>query len=145
VCARQDGSGRSNNLAPEARWHGCEFGAGGGAKKKWASEIVERLDRLANKRDPRAASERYRLDYDRHQDDLLQQESFYQLSSYQKKVWTVWDTTLEAIDVRYGKLHVRGLLTFLAHFDRGNIQDEVFRLASLGLPGSGGVAMLGRR
>jgi hypothetical protein len=114
---------------------------------KMASEIVERLDRLAlavdlagvyigEQRDPRAALERYRLDYDRHQDDLPQQESFYQLSSYQKTVWTVWDTTLEAVDVRYGKLHVRGLLTFLAHFDRGNIQDELFRLASLGLPGS---------
>jgi tetratricopeptide (TPR) repeat protein len=74
----------------------------------------------------------YLVDYDRHQDDLLKHPSFYKLSSYNKTVWTVWDKSLATIETKYPKLHVNHLLTLLAYFDRGNIQDELFRLASVG-------------
>lgn len=119
-----------------------------------AGEIIERLGGLAlavdmvgayigDQPDRRVALQQYRFDYDRHKDTLLQQEPFYRLSSYEKTVWTVWDTTLETIERRYPKLHARDLLTFLAYFDRGNIQDELFRLASLGLPAAGGLLCSG--
>jgi tetratricopeptide (TPR) repeat protein len=118
-----------------------------------ASKIVKRLGWLAlavdlagayigEQPDRHAALQQYPADYDRHKDDLLQQESFCKLSAYEKSLWTVWNTTLDAIEARYRDMRipeekipkVRNLLTFLAHFDRGNIQDELFRLASLGYP-----------
>jgi len=81
-----------------------------------------------------AALQQYLVEYEQHEDDLLQQESFRQLEPHEKTVWTVWDTTMDAIERRYPELHARDLLTLLAHFHRGLIQDELFRLASQGLP-----------
>ena len=81
-----------------------------------------------------AALKRYLANYGKHQDALLQSDYFKGLSPYDKTVWTVWDTTLETIERRHPEPRARLLLAFLAHFNREIIQDELFRLASLGFP-----------
>jgi hypothetical protein len=43
----------------------------------------------------------------------------------------VWDTSLESIERKYPELKAGVLFTFLTRFDRGSIQNEVFRLSSL--------------
>ncbi|PLN86207.1 hypothetical protein BDW42DRAFT_109905 [Aspergillus taichungensis] len=83
--------------------------------------------------DPESEVYQYLEDYGRHQDELLQEESFQGLSSYNKTVWTVWDTTLARIEKDHEDIHPDLLLSFLAHFKAIFIQDELFRLASLGL------------
>jgi NB-ARC domain len=85
------------------------------------------------------ALKQYSIDLARHKDDLLMQNHFHKLSSYQKTVWTVWDTTLSAIDNQYPELNSSLLLTFLFLFDRGNVQDGLFSLASLGFPALPGI------
>jgi len=80
-----------------------------------------------------AALERYLVDYGRHQDALLRKDYYRGLSSYDKTVWTVWDTTLETIERRYPEVPAGLSLAFLARFNRQTIQSEMFRLASLGL------------
>ncbi len=113
--------------------------------RELADNIVARLECLAlavdlagayigERDDQKAALQRYLVDYDRHRDDLLRRGSFYGLSSYEKTLWTVWDTTLEAIERRFPEVHATLLLAFLSCFNRGCIQDELFRLASHGLP-----------
>ncbi|KAK4661301.1 uncharacterized protein QC763_0115120 [Podospora pseudopauciseta] len=79
------------------------------------------------------ALQRYLADYERHRDELLQMDFFRGLLATDKTVWTVWDTTLEKIAMENKGLRPDVLLTFLAHFKGGIIQDEMFRLASLGM------------
>ncbi|KAK4652120.1 hypothetical protein QC762_0099710 [Podospora pseudocomata] len=79
------------------------------------------------------ALQRYLADYERHRDELLQMDFFRGLLATEKTVWTVWDTTLEKIAMENKGLLPDVLLTFLAHFKGGIIQDEMFRLASLGM------------
>ncbi|OQV09646.1 Tetratricopeptide repeat-containing protein [Cladophialophora immunda] len=74
----------------------------------------------------------YLDDFERHQDELLQGKPFQRLSSYQKTVWTVWDTSLAAIEKQFPQSHTNQMLTFLAQFDRGQVEKEMFRLASDG-------------
>ncbi|KIY04017.1 uncharacterized protein Z520_00709 [Fonsecaea multimorphosa CBS 102226] len=74
----------------------------------------------------------YLDDFDRHRDELLQGQPFQRLSSYQKTVWTVWDTSLAAIERQAPHNHAIQMLTFLAQFDRGQMEREMFRLASDG-------------
>jgi len=94
---------------------------------------------IGNDSAPEQALVRYLADYDRHRDELLQMDGFQGLLPTQKTVWTVWDTTLEKItreDARLqpsARLQPALLLTFLAQFKAGIVQDEVFRLASLGM------------
>jgi len=85
-------------------------------------------------RDVKAVLEEYLADYDRHRDDLLCWEPFYRLSSYDQTVWTVWDTSLAAIKRTSAGNSASQLLTFLAYFDQGIVQEELFRLASIGWP-----------
>jgi Tetratricopeptide repeat/NB-ARC domain len=103
--------------------------------------IVERLGYLAlaidlagaridENPDQEEALKRYLDDYDKHQDELLQRADFRGLSMSKKTVWTVWETTLDKIEDQYPE--VRPALAFFAHFKKGIIQDELFRLASLG-------------
>jgi NB-ARC domain len=107
-------------------------------------KIAERLGYLAlaidlagayisNETDQRQAPRQYLADYARHQDDLLQSEHTCGLSTSDKTVWTVWDTTLEKIERRYANLRPGLLLAFLARFSDGVVQDELFRLASLSI------------
>ncbi|CAG8293183.1 unnamed protein product, partial [Penicillium salamii] len=85
---------------------------------------------------PEQAAERalmqYLKDFKKHGDELLQKDEFQGLSKERKTVWTVWDTTLERIEKDHTELP-GVLLSFLAHFRGSIVQDEVFRLASLGI------------
>ena len=105
-------------------------------------KIAERLGYLAlaidlagayigNETDQRQAPRQYLADYTRHRDDLLQSEHNRGLSTSDKTVWTVWDTTLEKIERHHADWRPGWLLAFLARFSDGVVQDELFRLASL--------------
>ncbi|KAI9775707.1 MAG: hypothetical protein M1816_005776, partial [Peltula sp. TS41687] len=107
--------------------------------------IVERLGYLAlaidlagasigNDSNQEAALKQYLADYGKHQDELLRSGSLRGLSEYKKTVWTVWDTTLEKIEREHSELRPDLFLAFLAHINHGIIQEELFRLASLGSP-----------
>ena len=104
-------------------------------------EIVERLGYLAlaidlagayisNDSNQEVALKQYLADYGKHRDELLRSDYFQGLSVSDKTVWTVWDTTLEKIEGKYPD--VRSGLAFLAYFSQGIIEDELFRLVSLG-------------
>ena len=78
----------------------------------------------------------YIEDFGRHQDDLLQQDEYPGLSETDKTVWTVWDKSLNRIqDLDPGrKYRPDVLLAFLSYFRGSIVQDQLFRLASLGFP-----------
>jgi tetratricopeptide (TPR) repeat protein len=88
---------------------------------------------IGNDRDQRASLKQYLTDYEKHQDELLRSDDFRGLSATNKMVWTVWDTTLRKIESRYADVRPGLLLAFLARFNGGIIQDELFRLASLSI------------
>jgi hypothetical protein len=88
---------------------------------------------IANQRDQEAALIQYILDYDRHRDELLRIDQFRGLLPTEVTVWTVWDTTLEKLQKEHARLRPDLLLAFLARFKGSIIQDEMFRLASLGV------------
>lgn len=118
----------------------------------WAlvEEITECLDRLAlamdlagarvhvdveNGDDLATALRRYLTDYRRSQDELLRDEEFACTSTYKKTVWTAWETSLESLrkmENSRPNIYPIELLGFLTLFDRTSVQDELFRLASLG-------------
>ncbi|KAJ6007347.1 hypothetical protein N7540_011323 [Penicillium herquei] len=74
----------------------------------------------------------YLKDFKKHGDELLQKDEFQGSSKERKTIWTVWDTTLERIKKDHTELP-GVLLSFLAQFRGSIVQDEVFRLASLGI------------
>ncbi|KAM5527058.1 Kinesin light chain 5 [Fusarium oxysporum f. sp. phaseoli] len=80
---------------------------------------------------PKCCLERYLQNYKTHRDRLLKDDISQRLSSYNLTVWTVWDTSLDAIDAM-SSFPSRRLLTLLAHMDPSKIQDEIFRLAAIG-------------
>jgi len=82
---------------------------------------------------PERALSMYLADYDRHRDELLRMVGFQDLLATQKTVWTVWNTTLEKIGREHPDLQPELLLTFLAQFKGSIIEDELFRLGSLGM------------
>jgi tetratricopeptide (TPR) repeat protein len=109
-------------------------------------EIAEQLGHLAlaidlagayisNDTDQRQAVRQYLADYKKHRDDLLQSEQFRGLSSSDKTVWTVWNTTFKKLEKDHARFLPTALLAFLARFKGSTIQDEMFRLASLGMAG----------
>ena len=106
--------------------------------------IVDRLGNLAlavdlvgayigNEADQETALAQYLEDYGKHQDDLLQRDYFRGLSETDKTVWTVWDKTLDRIQILEPKARPHLLLAFFARFRGSIVQDELLRLASLGL------------
>lgn len=88
---------------------------------------------MGNGTDPQSALARYLDGYRRHQNELLRSSQYNGLSSYDKTVWTVWDTTVQKIEEIFSDRNSKLMLVFLAHFSSGFIQEEVFRLASFGL------------
>ncbi|KAJ5123879.1 uncharacterized protein N7515_007704 [Penicillium bovifimosum] len=88
---------------------------------------------IGNSVAPELSLARYLEDYEKHRDELLQMDHLRGLSSAERTVWTVWDTTLEKIETQYPRLQPGLLLTFLACFQGNIVQDEMFRLASLGM------------
>jgi hypothetical protein len=121
--------------APEGVRHGCE-------------EVAEKLGHLAlaielagayigNHSTPPSTPEqallRYIEDYDKHRDEVLRRDDSRGLLPTQKTVWTVWNTTLDKITTEHAHLQPVLLLTFLAQFKGTVVQDEMLRLASLGM------------
>jgi tetratricopeptide (TPR) repeat protein len=114
-------------------------------------EITECLDRLAlaidlagariqvdveNGDDLATALRQYLTDYRRHQGKLLRDEEFSRVSAYKKTVWTAWETSLaslQKVEDSQPDIYPIQLLNFATMLDRANVQDELFRLASLGL------------
>jgi tetratricopeptide (TPR) repeat protein len=114
-------------------------------------EITECLDRLAlamdlagarvradleNGDDMATALRQYIADYKHSQDRLLRDEEFARINSYKKTVWTAWETSLASlreVEDRHSDTYPVQLLSFVTLLDRANVQDELFRLASLGL------------
>ncbi|KAJ5960017.1 uncharacterized protein N7479_007167 [Penicillium vulpinum] len=88
---------------------------------------------IGNSIAPEQSVRQYLEDYVKHRDELLQMNHLRGLSPTERTVWTVWDTTLEKIETEYTQLQPGLLLTFLAHFQGTIVQDEMFRLASLGM------------
>jgi tetratricopeptide (TPR) repeat protein len=120
-------------------------------------EITGFLDRLAlpldlagarisvdvdNWGDLDAALGQYLSDYRQNQDKLLQDAEFAATGLYSKTVWTAWETSLSSLrkveDGQSGIYPIK-LLSFLTLFDRTNVQDQLFRQASLGLDEAGQV------
>jgi hypothetical protein len=88
---------------------------------------------ISNDPDQEGALVRYLTDYERHRDELLRIDHFRGLLPTEKTVWTVWDTTLEKLEKEHARLQPILLLAFLARFRGTLVQDEMFRLASLGM------------
>ncbi|KAB8269937.1 hypothetical protein BDV30DRAFT_241947 [Aspergillus minisclerotigenes] len=82
--------------------------------------------------DPKGCLEQYLRNYQRHRDRLLKDEISKRLSSYKFTIWTVWDSSLDAVD-KMSSFPSRLLLTFLAHMDHTNIPEYIFYLAAGGL------------
>ena len=90
---------------------------------------------IGNELDQENALMQYVEDYDNHQDDLLQDESFRGLLPTEKTVWTVWDNTFEKLQKDHARFLPIVLLALFARFKGNIVQDGVFRLASLGIAG----------
>jgi tetratricopeptide (TPR) repeat protein len=123
----------------------------GNGRLTLVEKITESLDRLAlamdlagariradveNGDDLATALRQYIADYRRSQDRLLRDEEFARISLYKKTVWTAWETSLASLrelEDSQPDIYPIQLLSFLTLLDRANVQDELFRLASLGL------------
>ncbi|KAM0362811.1 hypothetical protein ACHAPK_011498 [Fusarium culmorum] len=114
------------------------------ATQRGCEEVADKLGHLAlavelagayigNDATPAQALLRYIEDYDGHRDELLRMEYFHGLLPTQKTIWTAWQTTLDKITTKYGNLQAELLLMVLAQFRGTIIQDEMLRLASLGM------------
>jgi hypothetical protein len=91
---------------------------------------VENGDELAT------ALRQYLTDYRRYQDKLLRDEEFARVSMYKKTVWTAWETSLASlrkVEDSQPDIYPIQLLSFATMLDQANVQDELFRLASVGL------------
>jgi hypothetical protein len=84
----------------------------------------------------RAALQQYVSDYRHNQNDLLRDGEYARAAPYKKTVWTAWETSLASLrkleqsQTNICPIH---LLRFMTLLDRSNVQDELFRLARLGL------------
>lgn len=87
----------------------------------------------SNLEEVRVWLESYLKDLEAHRDDILRSESTKGLSPYHQTVWTVWDTSLDALDAMFPNLPSRQLLAFLSHIDAIKIPNEVFHLVSKGI------------
>jgi len=86
--------------------------------------------------DLKSALRQYLSDYHAHRNHLLRDADFANAGNYNKTIWTVWDTTLSSVrkaESGQSGAHATHLLEFLTLFDRANVQEELFRLASSGL------------
>jgi len=114
-------------------------------------KITEGLDRLAlpldlagarisvdaeNWGDLTTALKQYLEDYQHNQERLLHDTEYANATPYKKTAWTAWETSLSSLraeEESQSDIYPVQLLAFLTLFDRANVQDELFRLASLGL------------
>ena len=82
---------------------------------------------------PEHAIMQYLSDLNTHRKELLQMDYFRGLLPREITVWTVWDKTLRKINNDSANLQPDLFLIFLAHFKSIIIQEEMFRLAAMGL------------
>ena len=91
---------------------------------------------VENGEDTGDALRQYQEDYCGSGDQLLRDQYFATSNSYQKTVWTIWETTLSSLR-SHTSTHTLSypieLISFMTLLDRANIQDELFCLASLGI------------
>ncbi|KAE9566704.1 hypothetical protein CGMCC3_g17153 [Colletotrichum fructicola] len=108
------------------------------------SDLAKRLGLLAlaidlagayigNDPSPQLALFQYLADYERHYTELLRKDDFRGLRPTEKTVWTVWDATIERISKENTETRPDLLLTFIAQFKGSIVEEEMFRLASLGM------------
>jgi tetratricopeptide (TPR) repeat protein len=114
-------------------------------------EITKLLDRLALALDLagarikahvqpgtnlRAALQQYVSDYRHNQNDLLRDGEYARAAPYKKTMWTAWETSLASLrklEQSQPNIYPIHLLRFMTLLDRSNVQDELFRLARLGV------------
>jgi tetratricopeptide (TPR) repeat protein len=122
-----------------------------GECKELIEEVAKILDRLAlamdlagarisanveNGNDLKSALRQYLADYRQNRDRLLRDEQFASVGPYKKTVWTAWETSLASLrklERSQTNIYPVHLLRFITLLDRSNVQDELFRLASIGL------------
>lgn len=75
----------------------------------------------------------YSEDFEWHRDELLKMDNSNWDTPAELNVWAVWDTTLRKIEREHAQFQPGLLLTFLAWSKSPIFQDELFRLASLGI------------
>lgn len=91
---------------------------------------------VENGADLAAVLRQYLSDYQHNHDKLLLDQGFASASTYRKTVWTVWETSLSSlreVEDDRSDIYPIQLLNFMTLLDRAGVQDELFRLASLGL------------
>ncbi|KAJ2992303.1 hypothetical protein NUW58_g2211 [Xylaria curta] len=81
--------------------------------------------------DPEKLLNRYLRDFKRHKTQILKRRDA--LAPYNLTVQTVWDTSLEALDSLDTACPPKLLLTFFAHLNISNIQEELFLHAAEGI------------
>jgi hypothetical protein len=91
---------------------------------------------VENGNDLKSALRQYLADYRQNRDRLLRDEQFASVGPYKKTVWTAWETSLASLrklERSQTNIYPVHLLRFITLLDRSNVQDELFRLASIGL------------
>ena len=85
--------------------------------------------------DSEEALRHYTQNLKKHKHQLLRNDEFIGLCASDKTVWTVWETTIIHIEALYKHTNLRPalLLTFLAHFHRDTVEEDLFRLAHDGI------------
>jgi hypothetical protein len=73
----------------------------------------------------------YLKDFQRHQDEILGDKFFAELTKYEKTVRVVWDTSFDTVHRKNS--NSTAMLTLLSFLNREHIQEELFRLASIHL------------
>jgi tetratricopeptide (TPR) repeat protein len=91
---------------------------------------------------PHQAPLAYLQDFKAHQNLLLADEGFVVLSEREKTIWTIWDTSFDAIQSQ--NPNGARLLVLLSWLNRESIPFEIFRLASTSFSKNQGLTELWR-
>lgn len=116
------------------------------SQSTWAKEVVMELDNFALAVDLAAAYIRrheeigiepamrgYLAALRSRRKEIMQRNDFAGFGLYEKTLWTVWETSLQAVErTEFGSMAIK-LLKFLALFDFAIVEDDFFERASIGL------------
>ena len=79
------------------------------------------------------ALRQYVCDFRRHQEGLLRSNDYVNANQNSKTVWTAWETSLSALrKLTTDDFNPLSFLILLSQLDGSTVQNELFRLASLG-------------
>jgi tetratricopeptide (TPR) repeat protein len=98
-----------------------------------AIDLAGAYIRHDSKRKPTEAMANYLEVFDQRRDTLFKMSEFSRASTYDKTVWTVWDTSFDAVAAQEDGDSTIKLMIFLTMFDNTKIQEHLFELACLGL------------